>query len=463
MSLPLTSKKPIGVMGLGKSGLATVGAFRRTNSPVWAWDNSQTQCAAAAALGAEIHDLSTIEINDLAALVLAPGIPLTHPRPHPAVLKAQSANIPVIGDIDLLYGVAGNAHYIAITGTNGKSTTTSLIGHIIGLEKPVLIGGNLGFPVLDFDKPAPGQDVVLELSSYQLDLTHDFTCSVAIFTNITPDHIDRHGNLAGYIAAKKKIFRIDNKPQTAVIGIDTPETAAIADELTAEGHWHVIRISGRTIVPGGIYVHNGVLYDDSEGNAVAGLAMVDAPALPGWHNAQNAAAAWAACRASGLAIPAIQAGIKSFAGIAHRQQRIAEHGPVVFINDSKATNADAAAMALTCYPRIYWIAGGRAKEGGLNGLEPLMNRVTHAYLIGEAEEEFARWMVGKVGADICGTLNVAVQTATRAALKDDQPSVVLLSPACASFDQFTNFETRGDEFTRLVQQELAHYTQRKKA
>ena len=463
MSLTLTSKQPIGIMGLGKSGLATVAAFRRGNSPVWAWDNNPAQRAAAEAMGAECHDLASVDISALRLLVLAPGIPLTHPRPHPAVLAAQQAGVQIVGDIELLYGIAPHAHYIGITGTNGKSTTTSLIGHIIAQEKPVTIGGNLGFPVLDFDQPAPQQDVVLELSSYQLDLTHEFACSVAVLTNITPDHIDRHGDLAGYIAAKKKIFRHADQPQTAIIGIDTPESAAIADELAAEGHWHVIRISGRMAIEGGVYVIDGVLYDASEGTAVPVLTMTEAAALPGWHNFQNAAAAYATCRASGISRDSIVRGLKSFAGIAHRQQRIASLQHVLFVNDSKATNADAAAMALACYPRIYWIAGGRPKEGGLNGLEGFMNRIVHAYLIGEAEEEFARWLVGKAAADICDTLEFAVQAATRAALKDSQPSVVLLSPACASFDQYAHFEARGEHFAALVNQEINHHQQRKKA
>lgn len=469
MTITLTSTKPVMIMGLGKSGIAAVRAFRATNSPVYAWDNNIYQRQAAEALGASCVDPAVGDLAGCAALVLAPGIPLTHPHPHAAVIAAQKAGIPIIGDIDLYHNAAGSGFYIGVTGTNGKSTTTSLIGHVLSQTQsaqktPPLIGGNLGFPVLDFPKAVAGQPVVLELSSYQLDLTVDFTCSVAVLTNITPDHLDRHGDMAGYAAAKSKIFRRDShKPQTAIIGIDTPETAAIADRLDAEGHWHLIRISGQSVVDGGVYVVGGILYDATEGQAQPVMQMADAMALPGWHNGQNAAAAYAACRASGCTPEEIIAGFKNFAGIPHRQQRVATHEQVVFINDSKATNADAAAMALACYPRIYWIAGGRPKAGGLDGLESYMDRIVHAYLIGEAEDEFARWLAGRAAADICGTLEFAVHAATKAALKDSQPSVVLLSPACASFDQFAHFEERGDKFIDYVMTELNALGPRKQA
>lgn len=461
MTITLTSSKPVMIMGLGKSGIAAVRAFRATNSPVIAWDNNIYQRQAAEAMGAICRDPMQVNMAECAALVLAPGIPLTHPQPHEAVIAAQKAGIPVIGDIDLYQNAAGGGFYIGISGTNGKSTTTSLIGHVLTQKMPTLIGGNLGFPVLDFPKPTRDQPVVLELSSYQLDLTHDFTCSIAVLTNITPDHLDRHGDMAGYIAAKCKMFRIDaHKQQTAVIGVDTPETAAIADQLEQQGHWQIIRISGLKKLDRGVYVNEGVLYDALDGAPVAVMTMADATSLPGWHNGQNAAAAYAACRASGCTQAEIANGLMSFAGIPHRQQIVARHQQVTFINDSKATNADAAAMALTCYPRIYWIAGGRPKAGGLDGLEGYMGRIVHAYLIGEAEDHFARWMAGKAAADVCGTLEFAVQAATKDALKDSEPSVVLLSPACASFDQFANFEERGDKFIEYVMAELAHYTRR---
>ena len=346
-----------------------------------------------------------------------------------------------------------DAGYIGVTGTNGKSTTTSLIGHILETAgRDIEVGGNLGIPVLELNGLDSTGNYVLEMSSYQLEITVSITFDVAVLLNISPDHLERHGGLDGYIKAKRLIFHRQTKPRTAVIGTDDETCRAIFEELRQADEQVVIPISGNARVHGGVFQHNGILIDDLEGQEAPVLDLGEVPSLPGPHNAQNAAAAYAVCKTLGVQPPVIAACISSFPGLAHRQELIAVIDGVTYVNDSKATNGDAAKRALACYRPIYWIAGGRAKAGGLNGVGPLLDRVAHAFLIGEAEADFATALEGEVPVTRCGDLARALEDARAAALADGAPgAVVLLSPAAASFDQFANFEARGAAFRALVE------------
>ena len=444
---------PVAVMGVGKSGLATVDALARAGAEVWAWDDSQAKRDEAVAAGIRIVDLNTADLSELTTIVWSPGIPHTFPKPHPVAERARQANLEIVCDIELLARSERDAAYIGITGTNGKSTTTSLIGHVMQESaRRVAVGGNLGTPVLTLDPLGVGGTYVLEMSSYQLELTLSITFDVAVLLNVTPDHLDRHGGMDGYVAAKKLIFHRQTKPRTAVIGVDDAHCRAIYEELKAVGDQHVWPISAEGRVPGGVYAEGGWLIDDTQGKAERVADLGSFPTLLGKHNWQNAAAAFAACKAAGVPVPAIVAAMRTFPGLAHRQQLIRTLGGVRFVNDSKATNADATEKALATFDPIYWILGGRAKETGLDGLDAYMGRVRHAFLIGEATETFAAWLEArKVPHTRCGTLDVAVSRAAGLALAERLPGAcVLLSPACASWDQFPNFEVRGDAFARLV-------------
>lgn len=453
--LPVTDDhRPVAVLGLGGSGLAAARALAQSGAEVWAWDDDAGRRAAAEAAGIALTDLSRCDWSQPESLVLSPGIPHTHPAPHPVARLAREAGCPILGDIELLARAQAKATYIGITGTNGKSTTTALIGHVMRTAgRRVEVGGNLGTPALALEPLGVGETYVLECSSYQLELMPSAVFDVAVLLNISPDHLDRHGGMPGYVAAKKRIFARQIAPKTAVIGIDDVHCQEIHAGLAARGEQIVVPISARGAVPGGVYVDNGLLIDDSGGRAQTVLDLrVAAPTLPGEHNWQNAAAACAACRAAGLEVSEIAAGLKTFPGLAHRQELVAVLDGVRYVNDSKATNADAAARALVCYDPIYWIVGGRPKEGGLAGLEPYYPRIAHAFLIGEAADAFAEQLAGKVAVTHAGTLEAAVFAAHAMAQADARPgAVVLLSPACASFDQFANFEERGIAFRRLVQ------------
>ncbi len=445
--------RPVAVMGLGKTGLATAAALRRSGATALVWDDNPAKRDEALAAGFTLFDPSTADLSGLTTIVWSPGIPHTFPKPHPAAVRARDAGIAVVCDIDLLGRSQQDATYIGITGTNGKSTTTSLIGHIMdAVGRRTAVGGNLGTPVLTLPPMGAGGTYVLEMSSYQLELTHSITFDVAILLNITPDHLDRHGGMDGYIAAKKRIFHGQTRPCTAVIGVDDDHCRAIHDALKAAGEPTVCPISGAGPVAGGVYAAGGWLVDDRNGDAQRVVALADLPTLLGTHNAQNAAAAYAAVTAAGVSGPTAAAAMKTFPGLAHRQQLIRSIGPVRFVNDSKATNADATEKALATFDPIYWILGGQAKTTGLDGLDGYMGRVRHAFLIGEAQERFAEWLAARgVPFTRCGTLNVAVEKAARLAGAEALPGAcVLLSPACASWDQFTSFEARGDAFARFV-------------
>jgi UDP-N-acetylmuramoylalanine--D-glutamate ligase len=451
--IPAMAGSIVAVFGLARSGIRAALALVASGARVWAWDDSVAARQVAGAAGVPLVDLYACDWSKPAALVLSPGIPLEFPKPHPVAALAKDRECPIIGDIELMARAALDARFIGITGTNGKSTTTALIGHILAeAGKRTEVGGNLGRPALDL--PPLGDDgvYVLELSSYQLELTYSLVCDVAVLLNITPDHLDRHGGMAGYIAAKTRIFDRQAVRQTAVIGVDDEHCKAIWQQL-ADQHWQrLVPISAERPIAGGVYAENGRLIDDRDGKAEVVLELAQATRLPGTHNWQNAAAAYAAAAALGLDAQTIAAGLISYPGLAHRQELVATIGNVRYINDSKATNADATAKALACYQPIYWIVGGKPKETGLAGLEPFYSRIAHAFLIGEAAEKFGQALAGQVPASQCGTLASALAAAHRMAQAERRPgAVVLLSPACASFDQFANFEERGDMFRRLVQ------------
>jgi UDP-N-acetylmuramoylalanine--D-glutamate ligase len=450
IDLSFASGKRYAVLGLGKSGLASAAALKAAGALVTVWDDKEEARAQATAQGFAVADPMEQTFLHMAALIVAPGIPLTHPTPHPAIDKARRSGVPVIGDIALLLKAEPDATYIGITGTNGKSTTTALIAHILkNAGKKVAVGGNLGTPALTLEPMGKEGFYVLELSSFQLDLIQpNPPIAIAVLLNITPDHFDRHGDMQGYIAAKKRLFRLSGD-QTVILGTDEPETAALFTELSSKSHLKLIELSVQHEVKNGYLVQDKKILATNQPTPVIDTATL--PALPGLHNAQNVMAAFAACQAAGLDAKTIVAGIKSFPGLAHRQQLVGTMGGVRFINDSKATNADATSKALVCYDRIYWIVGGKPKVGGLSGLETLMPRVAHAFLIGQAAPAFADWCKGKVPFTHCKTLDVAVVKAAEMAWRDGgSGAVVLLSPACASFDQFTGFEARGEAFAAAV-------------
>ena len=450
--------RDVAVFGLGRSGMATAKALSAGGARVLAWDDDPKNRAEAEKAGLSITDINARDWRDFAALILAPGVPLTHPKPHRVVDLARAVGVPIMGDVEL-FARAVNARpaasrpkVIGVTGTNGKSTTVTLIAHILkACGKDVRLGGNIGRAVLDLPPIHAGAVYVLELSSYQLDLTDTLRCDVACWLNLTPDHLDRHGDMAGYMAAKKRILRNQGAQDWAVIGVDDGYCASICTELTSRGGRQVAPISSGQALSAGVCVIAGKLYDALSGRAQAMLDLDTVPTLPGRHNGQNAAAAYAACRALGLPPRQVADAFATFPGLAHRLERITTINGVRFVNDSKATNADAAAQALAVFPRVYWIAGGQAKNGGIDSLSRLTDRIAKAYLIGEAAQEFAGQLKGRAPVAVSGTL----EAATRQAFADAQASgerdpVVLLSPACASFDQFTDFEHRGDVFKEVV-------------
>ncbi len=445
----------VAVLGLARSGHAACQGLAAGGAEILAWDDNE-EARQAVADEIALVDLATVDWRGVAALVLSPGIPHSFPAPHPAVAAARSAGVEIIGDLELLGRAQPRARYIGITGTNGKSTTTSLIGHILAAAgRRVEVGGNLGTAALSLEPLEEGGTYVLELSSFQLELVTTLGFDVAVLLNITPDHLDRHGGMDGYIAAKRRIFAA--RPPgamgsaTAVVGIDDPICRGIAEQLRHEKNVAVVPISAATPAPGGVYAEAGWLVDALGKGPERVLDLSQAPRLPGSHNWQNAAAAYAAARAVGVDGDAAIGAIRSFPGLAHRQELVATIDGVRFINDSKATNADAAEKALACYEAIYWIAGGLPKAGGITPLAPYFGRLRHAYLIGTATEEFAATLDGRVSFSRCGDLAIAVAAASEQARRDGVPgAVVLLSPACASYDQFAHFEARGDAFRDMV-------------
>ncbi|WNJ99293.1 UDP-N-acetylmuramoyl-L-alanine--D-glutamate ligase [Thalassospiraceae bacterium LMO-JJ14] len=445
---------PTPVLGLGRSGLAAARALYRGGAEVWAWDdNEDSRNRAAEEEGIEIVDLATIDWREVTSLILSPGIPHTHPKPHPIVRMARDAGCEIIGDVELLARTQRDAAYVGITGTNGKSTTTALIGHIFQVSgREAEIGGNLGMPACALEPLGPDGTYILEMSSYQLELTFSITFDVGVLLNISADHLERHGGMDGYIAAKRQIFHRQTKPRTAVIGIDDDFSRRIYEELYEADEQLVVGISAKERVHGGVYVIDGILHDDTEGKETPVMDLKTVASLQGVHNWQNAAAAYAACKMTGIAPHAVMACINSYPGLVHRQEPVQIVDGVGFVNDSKATNGDAAARALACYDDIYWIAGGRPKEGGLMACAPYLDRVRKAFLVGEAALQFSQELDGKVPFVMSGDIETATRDAFQEARKSGLPgAVVLLSPACASFDQFSDFEARGDAFKDVVE------------
>ena len=451
--------KTVAVFGLARTGLASIRALKTGGAQVIAWDDNSAAREAGHDAGAEITPWREWAWETIAALVLSPGVPLTHPRPHEVVSHAKLADVAVIGDVELFAreirpdaSRPGRAPVIAITGTNGKSTTTALVGHILasaGFDAQV--GGNIGKAVLELAPPGPKTIYVLEMSSFQIDLTPGLHPDAALLTNLTPDHIDRHGSMGNYAAIKERLLHQVPKDGQVIVGVDDAYGAAIFTALSANGGATATPVSVGKILGRGVFAVDGALYDAQSQHATKVMALEDAPRLPGAHNWQNIALAYAAARIFVKDSRVIASAIASFPGLAHRMEDVGRLGNIRFINDSKATNADATARALACYPDIFWIAGGKAKDGGIESLAPYFARIRRAYLIGEAAHAFSRTLDGKAPYEMSGTLDTAVTSAARdAAASDAAAPVVLLSPACASYDQFKDFEQRGDAFRAAV-------------
>ena len=449
--------KNIAVFGLGKSGMATARQLHLGAAHVFVWDDNEARRQAAAEAGLTVQDLTDAGWPKVEALVLSPGVPLTHPAPHPVVGAARRAGAAVIGDVEIFLNEKTAGRLIGITGTNGKSTTSALVHHLLkSVGRETALGGNIGTPVMDLpDLPEEGC-YVLELSSYQLDLTPSWRADVAVLLNITPDHLDRHGDMTGYAAVKKRIFQNQDEAGIAIINIDDPMCDYIATSLAIHGRGRIIPISTRFPVEGGVSVIDGRLLDRSTDDQSWTMDISGIGSLRGRHNWQNAAAAVAAVRSIGLTPDEIRAGLKSFGGLAHRMEEVGRLRNLLFINDSKATNAEATEKALISFENIYWIAGGREKAGGITTLQPHFGRIRRAFLIGEAADHFAATLEGQTPFEKCDDLGNAVRQAVRAAIADGKKdAVILLSPAAASFDQFTSFEARGDAFREAVQKVIA--------
>ena len=459
--IPITeyAGRDVAVFGLGRTGLSAAKALKAGGARVHAWDDNEETRNKAEAAGLTLSDINKRDWQTFAALVLSPGIPYKFPAPHRIVRMAEMTGVPVVGDMELFARAVqslperGRPKIIGITGTNGKSTTTSLIGHILKQAgRDARIGGNIGTGVLDLAALHANAVYVLELSSYQLDLVKSLHCDVAVLLNMSPDHLDRHGGMEGYQAAKMRIFQNQQPSDVAIVGFDDVITQSIAIGLAGQGKGRVVHASSTYTLGRGVSSIDGKLYDNQSGKAEFIGNLAECPALPGKHNHQNAAAAYAACRALGVEHGVIMAGLRSFPGLPHRLETVGSIDGVRFINDSKATNAQAAEQALRAFKNVYWIAGGVPKAEGIEPLATLFPNITKAYLIGAAENAFAATLKGKVALQKCGTLENAVAAALRDA-KDagEEDPIVLLSPACASFDQFRDFEHRGDVFRSIVQ------------
>ncbi len=454
----------VAILGLGRTGLSAARSLEAGGAAPVCWDDSPEARVRAEEYGFEILDLTREgAFHGIACLIVSPGIPHLYPQPNRVVAAAQAAGVPVDNDIGLFFRSFAGAEWvdfdqppkvIAITGSNGKSTTAALIHHILTeAGRDSQLAGNIGRGVLDIDPPEDGGAVVLELSSYQTELARSLTPDVAVFTNLSPDHLDRHAGLGGYFAAKRRLFA-EGGPDRAIIGVDEPEGRFLAGQLSeGAGDDRVIRISVAEKLTGPgwqVFARKGFLSEYRKGRQAGSVDLRAIKGLPGAHNHQNACAAYAACRTLGLAPRVIEQGMHSYPGLPHRSQIIAEAGGVTYVNDSKATNVDSALKALEAFDRIRWICGGLEKEGGLAALSPALNRVAKAYVIGREAAHFALQLDG-IDAEICTTMTEAV----RRAHADAQPGeTVLLAPAAASFDQYDSFERRGEDFAACVQRAL---------
>jgi UDP-N-acetylmuramoylalanine--D-glutamate ligase len=446
----------LALVGLGRSGLAAARALLAGGARLKAWDDDALSRSAGAAAQIEIEDLAGSDWSRFAALILAPGIPLTHPEPHWSVAKARAAGVPILGDIELFCRerarAGGASPFVAVTGTNGKSTTSALLAHLLrsaGLE--VALGGNIGTAILDLAPPAAERVHVVEMSSFQIELTPSLAPTIGILLNISPDHLDRHGSMQHYATLKARVVESAEYP---IVGDDDDWCQDISERLRLANRSWVDLVSAQSRLGHGWYAVGSELIARAPWTgplgAFADLAGIGA--LRGRHNAQNALAASAAAMHLGVRPEQIAAALPTFPGLPHRLEDVGRIGATLFINDSKATNADSAATALAAFPGdIFWILGGKPKEGGITSLEPYFARIRKAFLIGEATQAFAATLNNKVAFERCGTLEVAVAAAARdAARLGGAEPIVLLSPACASYDQFRNFERRGDAFRALV-------------
>jgi UDP-N-acetylmuramoylalanine--D-glutamate ligase len=447
--------KQVAVFGLGSSGLLAARALAAGNADVIAWDDENKKIAEAKAAGLNTQDLRDLDWSKLAALVLAPGVPLTHPQPHWTAALARKANVDVIGDIELFCRERAKSGpacpLIAITGTNGKSTTTALIAHLLRSDgRDAQMGGNIGVPVLALEPFAAGRAYVLEVSSYQIDLAPSLKPTVGILLNVSEDHLDRHGSMKNYAAIKERLVANVGPGNTAVIDVDDDYTRAAADRIERAGKT-VVRVSVLSPLFDGYYADGSRIIRSTNGKSETMADLAGIGSLRGLHNAQNAACALATCITLGSNADAVREGLRTFPGLAHRMQQVGRKGNVLFVNDSKATNADSAAKALASFHDIFWIAGGKPKTGGISGLGQFFPRIRKAYLIGEAAAEFAGTLEGRVPHEINGNLPAAIDAATRDAVASGlREPVILLSPACASFDQYPNFEVRGKAFCDIV-------------
>jgi UDP-N-acetylmuramoylalanine--D-glutamate ligase len=450
----------IGVLGLGRSGMSAARALAAGGATTLLWDDSPEARAKAMAEGFTLTDLTRDAAWDgMSLLVTSPGIPHLYPHPHPVIAVAVARAVPVDNDIGLFFRSYATEAWdafdqtprvVCVTGSNGKSTTTALIHHILAAAgRPAQMAGNIGRGVLDLDPARDGEVVVLELSSYQTELARSLTPDVAVFTNLTPDHLDRHGGMGGYFAAKARLFT-QGGPDRAIVGVDEAEGRHLAMALgQGPGDDRVIRVSaGQRLEAFGwsVFARKGFLSEWRRGRQVAAIDLREMKGLPGAHNHQNACAAYAAARTLGLGPKDIEQALHAFAGLPHRSQLVREIGGVRFVNDSKATNVDSAAKALQAFPKIRWIAGGLGKDGGIAALAPHLGSVVKAYLIGHSARDFAL-QIGATPHEIAETMDRAVAAAAAEAQAGE---VVLLAPAAASFDQYPNFERRGDHFSDLV-------------
>ncbi len=458
----LTGAK-VAILGLGRSGLSAARALAAGGAVPICWDDNPAARAAAQAEGFDCVDLGKAGVFDnIARLIVSPGIPHLYPAPNPVIVAAQDAAVPVDNDIGLFFQSFATLAWdnfdvvpkiIAITGSNGKSTTSALVHHILKhAGRPTQLAGNIGRGVLDIEPAIDGEVVVLELSSYQTDLARNLTPDVAVFTNLSPDHLDRHAGMGGYFAAKRRLFA-EGGPDRAVIGVDEPEGRFLAGQLSeGAADDRVIRVSVDRKLTGlgwQVFARKGFLSEYRGGKQIGSIDLRSITGLPGAHNHQNACAAYAACRTLGFAPKIIEAAFHSFGGLPHRSQTVGEAGGVRFVNDSKATNVDSAVKALAAFRNIRWICGGLEKEGGLGSLSEPLETVRKAYVIGREAAQFA--MKLGVEAEVCGTMDVAVARAVEDAEAGD---VVLLAPAAASFDQYDSFERRGEDFVAQVQKHL---------
>lgn len=455
--IPFFKGRTVAVFGLARSGISAGRALIEGGANVIGWDDKLEAREAAEKAGIAIRDLGGVDWREIAAFIVSPGVPLTHPAPHPLVAKARLARTEIIGDVELFFrairddGAGAQAKVVCVTGTNGKSTTTALIGHLLAqLGFGAEVGGNIGKPVLELAAPKVRCAYVIEMSSYQLDLTPSVKPDVAVLINVTPDHLDRHGTMVEYARVKESIFARQQRGDVAVIGVDDPYAAEICTRVSARGGVAVTAVSVGKVLGRGVFVLDGVLYDATGATSREVRDLRSLTRLPGAHNWQNAAIAYAAVRPLVKDPGEIAGAMTSFPGLAHRIELVGQIGRARFVNDSKATNADAAARALACYDNVYWIVGGKPKQGGIENLKSFFPRIKKAYLIGDAADAFAATLGDAVAHVKSGTLEAAVRQAAKDAAADrtGEP-VVLLSPACASFDQFRDFEHRGAEFKRI--------------